>query len=234
MCGIFAYLNYLSEKSRREVADILLNGLSRLEYRGYDSAGIAVDGDKDDRTEIFLFKQTGKVAMLRNFVDTQTVDMNRKFVTHAGMAHTRWATHGQPSPINAHPHRSDSRNQFTVVHNGIITNFKELKTLLEKKGYAFESETDTECVAKLALYLFDQQKATGKPITFHALVKMVIKELEGAFALLFKSTAYPNELIAARRGSPLIIGVKTDKKLKVDFVDVEFGAEVGCTSLVCC
>lgn len=229
MCGIFAYLNYLSDKSRREVADILLNGLSRLEYRGYDSAGIAVDGDREDGSEVFLFKQTGKVAMLRNFVAAQSVDMNRRYLTHAGMAHTRWATHGQPSPINAHPHRSDAKNLFTVVHNGIITNYKEIRTLLEKKGYAFESETDTECVAKLALYLYDQQKASGKgsSITFHALVKMVIKELEGAFALVFKSTLYPNELVATRRGSPLIIGVKTDKKLKVDFVDVEFGAETG-------
>lgn len=228
MCGIFAYLNYLSEKSRKEVTEILLNGLSRLEYRGYDSAGIAVDGDREDGSEVFLFKQTGKVAMLRNFVATQSVDMERRFQSHFGMAHTRWATHGQPSPINAHPHRSDARNQFTVVHNGIITNYKEIRTLLEKKGYPFESETDTECVAKLALYLFDQNKASGKqPLTFHALVKMVIKELEGAFALLFKSTHYPNELIATRRGSPLIIGVKTEKKLKVDFVDVEFGAETG-------
>ena len=228
MCGIFAYLNYSSEKSRKEIAEILLNGLGRLEYRGYDSAGITVDGDKEDRTEVFLFKQTGKVAMLRNFVSAQQqVDFKKSFLTHAGMAHTRWATHGQPSPINAHPHRSDVRNQFTVVHNGIITNYKDLKTLLEKKGYPFESETDTECVAKLALYLFEQQKAAGRTPTFHALVKMVIKELEGAFALVFKSIHYSNELVATRRGSPLIIGVKTEKKLKVDFVNVEFGAELG-------
>lgn len=227
MCGIFAYINYLSEKSRKEISEILLNGLSRLEYRGYDSAGIAVDGDKEDHSEVFLFKQTGKVAMLRSFVGSQSVSMSRKFIIHAGMAHTRWATHGQPSPINAHPHRSDPRNQFTVVHNGIITNYKELRTLLEKKGYAFESETDTEAVAKLTLYIYDQQKAAGKTPSFHALVKMVIKELEGAFALLFKSTIYPNQLVATRRGSPLIIGVKTEKKLKVDFVDVEFGPEAG-------
>lgn len=220
-------MNYLSEKSRQEVIHILLNGLSRLEYRGYDSAGIAVDGDRDDRSEVFLFKQTGKVAMLRNFVESQNVDMRKTFATHSGMAHTRWATHGQPSPINAHPHRSDARNQFTVVHNGIITNYKDLKTLLEKKGYIFESETDTECLAKLALYLYDEQKSSGKPISFHALVKMVIKELEGAFALVFKSTIYPNELVTTRRGSPLIIGVKTERKLKVDFVDVEFAAETG-------
>ena len=143
------------------------------------------------------------------------------------MAHTRWATHGAPSPINSHPHRSDADNQFTVIHNGIITNYKELKTLLEKKGYLFESQTDTECVAKLALYIFNEQKATGKTLSFTHLVKAVVKELEGAFAFIFKSTHYPNELIACRRGSPLLIGVKSEKNLKGDFVDVEFGALEG-------
>ena len=220
-------MNFLTEKSRQEIAEILLNGLSRLEYRGYDSAGMAIEGDKDG--EVFLFKQVGKVAALRAFVETQTtqgnVDMNKTFLSHVAMAHTRWATHGQPSPVNAHPHRSDDKNQFTVIHNGIITNYKDLRTLLEKKGYKFESETDTECVAKLALYLYESSRASGRNPSFHALVKAVIRELEGAFALIFKSTNYPNEIIATRRGSPLIIGVKTNQKLKMDFVDVEFGSE---------
>ncbi|KAG5459522.1 MAG: nucleophile aminohydrolase, partial [Olpidium bornovanus] len=221
MCGIFAYLNYLTEKDRRYILDTLLGGLSRQEYRGYDSAGIAVDGDKEN--EVFLFKQVGKVNTLRKLIDSHNdVDFTRTFFNHTGMAHTRWATHGQPSPVNSHPHRSDPANQFTVVHNGIITNYKELKTVLEKKGYTFESDTDTEAVAKLAKYLWDTQKG-GKPLTFTNLVKGVIKELEGAFAFIFKSVHFPNEVVATRRGSPLLIGVKTAKKLKVDFVDVEFG-----------
>lgn len=111
-----------------------------------------------------------------------------------------------------------------MVHNGIITNYKELRAVLEKKGYLFESETDTECIAKLAKYLFDSQKG-NKSLTFTDLIKAVIKELEGAFAIIFKSKNFPNEIVAARRGSPLLIGVKTIQNLKVDFVDVEFGGE---------
>ncbi|KAI8835813.1 hypothetical protein BJ741DRAFT_607017 [Chytriomyces cf. hyalinus JEL632] len=222
MCGIFAYLNYLVEKDRRDIVKTLLTGLSRLEYRGYDSAGIAIDGESD--TEVLLFKQVGKVAALRAKIDAdKVVDMDKTFLNHVSMAHTRWATHGQPSERNSHPHRSDPKSEFTVVHNGIITNYKELRTLLEKKGYMFESDTDTECIAKLAKYVYDSQKGS-KTITFTSLIKAVVKELEGAFAMLLKSTHFPNEMIATRRGSPLLIGVKTAKKLKVDFVDVEFGA----------
>ncbi len=140
-------------------------------------SGFAVDGDKEDRSEVLLFKQVGKVAALRKLVGEQkSLDMDKKFLYHASMAHTRWATHGTPSTINCHPHRSDAKNEFTVVHNGIITNYKELKTVLEKKGYPFESQTDTECVAKLAKYLFDSSKGS-KSLTFTSLVKAVIKEL---------------------------------------------------------
>lgn len=171
-----------------------------------------------------LFKQVGKVAAVRKLVaEAKNLDLSKKFMFHVGMAHTRWATHGPPSTVNCHPHRSDPKNEFTVVHNGILTNYKELKTVLEKKGYMFESQTDTEAAAKLIKYIYDSQK-DAKSLSFTSLVKAVVKELEGAFAFIFKSVHFPNEIVATRRGSPLIIGVKTPKKLKVDFVDVEFGA----------
>ena len=199
--------------------ETLVNGVSRLEYRGYDSAGLAVDGDK--KNEVLAFKEVGKVAKLKQLIAESEPDMNKVFDSHAGIAHTRWATHGQPSRINCHPHRSDPSWQFSVVHNGIITNYKELRVLLEGKGFKFETETDTECIAKLAKYLYDEHP----DIEFLVLAKAVIKELQGAFGLLLKSVHYPHEVIAARKGSPLVVGVRTQKKMKVDFVDVEYAED---------
>ncbi|WEW60357.1 glutamine--fructose-6-phosphate transaminase (isomerizing) [Emydomyces testavorans] len=219
MCGIFGYINYLVEKDRAYVIETLLNGLSRLEYRGYDSAGLAIDGDK--KNEVLAFKEVGKVAKLRELIAGANPDLTQVFDSHAGIAHTRWATHGPPSRVNCHPHRSDPNWEFSVVHNGIITNYKELKALLESKGFRFETDTDTECIAKLAKYLYDLHP----DIDFTVLAKAVIKELQGAFGLLLKSVHYPHEVIAARKGSPLVIGVRTSKKMKVDFVDVEFSED---------
>ncbi|KAE8225606.1 hypothetical protein CF319_g1678 [Tilletia indica] len=222
MCGIFGYVNHLVEKDRRQVIDILVNGLQRLEYRGYDSAGIAVDGDSEKDT--LIFKQVGKVEALRKHIAESPVDFSKTFINQCSMAHTRWATHGQPSPLNSHPHRSDPTAEFTVVHNGIITNYRELKLVLSKRGYKFETETDTESVAVLCKYLYDS--AQGRKPDFTTLIKSVVKELEGAFSFVFKSCHYPGEVVITRRGSPLLIGVKTEKKLKVDFVDVEIGPVV--------
>ncbi|KZV85143.1 isomerising glucosamine-fructose-6-phosphate aminotransferase [Exidia glandulosa HHB12029] len=223
MCGIFAYYNSLVEKDRKTIIEVLLNGLARLEYRGYDSAGMGIDGDKPG--EVILFKEVGKVAQLRKLISESKVDMNKTFDTQCAIAHTRWATHGPPSPVNCHPLRSDAKNEFIVVHNGIVTNSTELRLVLQKRGYRFESETDTEAVAVLSKYVWDSQPETHSDFT--TLVKAVLTELEGSFAFVFKSVHFPNEIVTARRGSPLLIGVKTQKKLKVDFVDVEFAGEPG-------
>ncbi|KAF7316090.1 L-glutamine D-fructose 6-phosphate amidotransferase [Mycena indigotica] len=222
MCGIFGYCNYLREKRREEVLEVLVAGLAREEYRGYDSAGLSVDGDKPG--EVIYFKEVGKVAGLRKKIAASSVDMNKTFISQVSIAHTRWATHGAPSERNCHPVRSDDKNEFCLVHNGIVTNNAELRLVLQKRGFVFETDTDTEAVAKLTKYIWDSQPA-NKRLTFTELIKAVLKELEGSFAFVFKSTHFPNEIVTARRGSPLLIGVKTDKKLKVDFVDVEFAGQ---------
>ncbi|EPX72587.1 glutamine-fructose-6-phosphate transaminase [Schizosaccharomyces octosporus yFS286] len=216
MCGIFGYINYLVERDRGYILDTLVKGLKRLEYRGYDSAGCAVDGDEDQ--DALMFKEVGNVSQLENTINKSNVNKDTKFINHCAISHTRWATHGQPSPINCHPQRSDVHSEFIVVHNGILTNYRELKTVLESRGMTFESETDTECVAKLAKFIYD----TTPGIDFTSLAKLVFRELEGAYALLIKSSHYPGEIVATRRGSPLIVGVKSSQNLKVDFVDVEF------------
>ncbi|KAL9048591.1 MAG: hypothetical protein Q9162_007640 [Coniocarpon cinnabarinum] len=217
MCGIFGYINYLVDRDRKYILDTLVKGLERLEYRGYDSAGLAVDGDK--RNEVFAFKEVGKVAKLKALIEENKPDESKIFDSHAGIAHTRWATHGPPSRLNCHPHRSDPSWEFSIVHNGIITNYKELRALLESKGFKFETETDTEAIAKLCKYVYDAHP----DMDFTDLSKAVIAELEGAFGLLIKSIHYPHEVVAGRRGSPLVVGVRTQKKMKVDFVDVESG-----------
>ena len=143
--------------------------------------GLAIDGDTPDQA--LIFKEVGKVAALRKKIaDAPGLDIKKTFVSHTSMAHTRWATHGPPSEVNSHPHRSDTKNSFLVVHNGIITNYKELRTVLEKKGYLFESETDTECIAKLLKYFYDSQRG-NKSLSLTNLVKAVCKELVGSFFL---------------------------------------------------
>lgn len=220
MCGIFGYCNYLVEKSRGEIIDTLVDGLQRLEYRGYDSTGIAIDGDEPDST--LVYKQIGKVSALKEEIAEHHPKRDVTFVSHCGIAHTRWATHGEPKQVNCHPQKSDPTGEFVIVHNGIITNFRELKTLLSNKGYSFESDTDTECIAKLFKHLYDTNIQNGNELDFHELTKLVLLELEGSYGLLCRSSHYPDEVMATRKGSPLLIGVKSEKKLKVDFVDVEF------------
>ena len=180
MCGIVGAV------AQRNISTILLEGLRRLEYRGYDSAGIAViDGDQLDR-----FRALGKVQALAD-------KMNEEQTGRVGIAHTRWATHGEPSEKNAHPHFS--KNRVAVVHNGIIENYKDIRERLISQGYEFESETDTEVVAHLIESYF-------KTDLFSA-VRQAVEELDGAYALGIVATDNPDTLVACRKGSPLVLGV---------------------------
>ncbi|XP_014669719.1 PREDICTED: glutamine--fructose-6-phosphate aminotransferase [isomerizing] 2-like isoform X2 [Priapulus caudatus] len=225
MCGIFAYLNWLVPKTRKEIIEILVKGLQRQEYRGYDSAGIGIEGSNsiDDPYMMTLIKMPGKVKALEDEIQRNAgqLDFSRVFDLHVGIAHTRWATHGAPSVVNCHPQRSDTNNEFIVVHNGIITNYKEVKVYLEKKNCVFESETDTEVISKLVKYYYDRHQN----MSFRQLVEHVIQQLEGAFSLVFMSSHYPGELVASRRGSPLIVGIKTKVKLASDHIPVMYSKD---------
>ncbi|XP_014244604.1 glutamine--fructose-6-phosphate aminotransferase [isomerizing] 2-like isoform X2 [Cimex lectularius] len=221
MCGIFAYLNYLTPKSRKEILELLVNGLKRLEYRGYDSAGVAIDNSSGK--EISIIKKTGKVKALEDEILSREDSLNFDGLaeTHVGIAHTRWATHGVPCELNAHPQRSDDAQSFVVVHNGIVTNYKDIKVFLSKKGYTFESDTDTEIIAKLVHHIYSQHQN----YSFREIVEQAISQLEGAFALCFKSKHFPGECVATRRGSPLLVGIKTKTRLATDHVPILYSKD---------
>ncbi len=184
MCGIVGAI------AEQNVASILLEGLKRLEYRGYDSAGIAIL--HPDTGEIQRIRAAGKVKQLQNALELNPLHGS------TGIAHTRWATHGVPSEENAHPHMSG--NEIALVHNGIIENYEELRHRLERKGYKFTSETDTEVVAHLV------HSHLNKKDLLEA-VQLTIKELEGAFALAIIHSREPGRIIAVRNGSPLVLGL---------------------------
>ncbi|GAB6028469.1 Glutamine--fructose-6-phosphate aminotransferase [isomerizing] 2 [Chamberlinius hualienensis] len=224
MCGIFAYLNYLTPRTRQEILEFLIKGLQRLEYRGYDSAGVAVDIDVGGK-EVIMIKQKGKVKALEdeiiNLKDSKDIDFDLEFLTHCGIAHTRWATHGVPNIVNSHPQRSSNRHEFLVVHNGILTNYKDIKQFLIKKGYEFESDTDTEVIAKLLLHIYE-----GHPhLSFREVVEQAIEQFEGAFALCVKSIYYPGECVATRRGSPLLVGIKSKTRLATDYIPILYSKD---------
>ena len=190
MCGI---IGAVSEKS---ISGAIIDGLKSLEYRGYDSSGIAVIY----KNQAILEKQVGRVDLLDKEV-SGNIDINKASI---GIGHTRWATHGDPSIINAHPHKNSDGSIF-VVHNGIIENYKELRKDLEDKGYQFISQTDTEVIPHLIDYYVKQN------MDFNQAFMAAVNDLTGAFAIAAIYTKTPNTLYAARLSSPLIIGLGEGK-----------------------
>ncbi len=184
MCGIVGYIG------NKEAYPILLNGLKRLEYRGYDSAGISMLNSKPN-----IYKCRGKVSDLESFINGKDVSGT------IGIGHTRWATHGEPNDINAHPH-SSMNGKFILIHNGIIENYAPLKKRLVDRGYIFKGETDTEVLVNLIEYIYSKGNISAEIATRLALTKVV-----GAYGLVIMCTDEPDKLIAARKGSPLVIGV---------------------------
>ncbi|MDW8190679.1 MAG: glutamine--fructose-6-phosphate transaminase (isomerizing) [Pseudobdellovibrionaceae bacterium] len=184
MCGIVGYLG------SRDPKDIIIEGLSKLEYRGYDSAGVAIFNEN----QLVRVRAEGKLSQLKQKIQ----DLNLTFTGPSGIGHTRWATHGRPSEHNAHPHSS---GPIMLVHNGIIENYLELKKELMGKGYQFESDTDSEVVAHL---INDRWKQYGNLLTA---IKRVLPELKGAFSIVVLNQENPNELVAFKDGPPLILGL---------------------------
>src|SRR6266550_228847 len=183
MCGIFAYTG----NNGKEARNVLLKGLSSLEYRGYDSAGIFIPASGHIKTE-------GAVAAL-------TKKIPKVFKGKSGIAHLRWATHGEPTARNAHPH-SDCAGEIWVVHNGIIENFKELKAKLIKKGHTIVSDSDTEIIAHL---VEDHMKVVG--LGFEKAAIAALKVLRGTYGIALQYKGEPDKIIAARMGSPIVLGL---------------------------
>ena len=190
MCGIVGYIG------KRKAYPILIKGLKRLEYRGYDSAGVAIISD--DR-QLNVYKTKGKVSDLENFVTQKDISGT------IGIAHTRWATHGEPCSANAHPHYSSSE-KLALIHNGIIENYAVLKEKLQAKGYIFKSSTDTEVLVQLIEYM----KVTNQ-VSLLTAVQLALGEVIGAYAIAILDKEHPNEIIAARKSSPLVVGIGADE-----------------------
>ena len=186
MCGIVGYIG------TRQAYPILVNGLKRLEYRGYDSAGVAMINDKGD---LNVYKTKGKVADLEAFC------ADKDIAGTVGIAHTRWATHGEPSSINAHPHYSESKN-LAIIHNGIIENYAEIKKRLEEKGMHFRSQTDTEVLVQLIEYI-----QITRNVDLLTAVQVALHQVIGAYAVALLDKRNPRQIIAARKQSPLVVGI---------------------------
>ena len=186
MCGIVGYIG------KRDAYPVLIKGLKRLEYRGYDSAGVALI---DKKRRLNVYKTKGKVSDLEAFVSQKDVSGT------IGIAHTRWATHGEPCQANAHPHFSSSEN-LALIHNGIIENYATLKEKLQKKGFIFKSSTDTEVLVQLIEFF-----QLSNHLDLLTAVQLALHEVIGAYAIAVLDKNNPDEIITARKSSPLVVGL---------------------------
>lgn len=186
MCGIVGYIG------NKEAYPILIKGLHRLEYRGYDSAGVALVNAEGN---INVYKTKGKVDDLESFTKDKDISGT------VGIAHTRWATHGEPNDVNAHPHYSQSKS-LAIIHNGIIENYAIIKKDLIKRGFEFQSDTDTEVLVQLIEYI----KTTNK-VDLQRAVQLALTQVIGAYAIAVVEKGNTNQIVAARKASPLVIGV---------------------------
>lgn len=190
MCGIVGYIG------KRKAYPILIKGLHRLEYRGYDSAGVALINEQG---QLNVYKAKGKVSELEAFCATKDIDGT------IGIAHTRWATHGEPNTANAHPHYSESE-RLAIIHNGIIENYAVLKAGLMEQGYTFKSDTDTEVLVQLVEYT-----QINRHVDLKTAVQLALQQVVGAYAIAILDKTHPDTLIAARKGSPLVVGIGEDE-----------------------
>src|SRR5690242_10349393 len=197
MCGIVAYVG------RKVAQPLLIEGLKRLEYRGYDSAGVAVI---DPTGRLHIHRAVGRISVLESAIDAHADPLP---AAHLGMAHTRWATHGAPAVCNAHPH-TDNTGRIALVHNGIIENYAALKQFLTEKGHTFTGQTDTEVLAVLIGDLYHDLKArNGDPAGTSYLqraVQAALHQVEGTYGIAVCCADEPDTLVCARKGSPLIVG----------------------------
>lgn len=215
MCGIFGYVQYHLQEDQHydDAVGILVDGLRHLEYRGYDSAGLYMTfsslSESGDAQHALFVKSVGNIERLHERVASSLKTFPKKNGADAcmGIAHTRWATHGPPSEQNTHPHVSDPDHTFVVVHNGIITNYAALRTFLESQGYTFCSDTDTEVIPILCKYVYDTT-FHDRAVPFYDLIKCVMDRLEGSFAILVMSKHFPMQMVATKKGSPLILGIQ--------------------------
>ena len=185
MCGIVGYIG------NQKASTIIIKGLKRLEYRGYDSAGLSTIENND----FYTSKCKGKIVDLENL---PTIEKHQNSV---GIGHTRWATHGEPTTKNAHPHH-DSHKKFSLIHNGIIENHYSIKEYLINQGVEFSSDTDTEVLVQFIGYLYKKEK-----LNFYETVKLALKEVVGTYGIVVMCTDEPKKLIAAKNGSPLLLGI---------------------------